>query len=86
MEHSVEAPLRWWAEGGYAEVARQLQKKHREGDSPVTAEHCRRLVRKLLRRRFRATDDPLWRPIGHRGYEELRRKLREGRALDHELR
>lgn len=81
----VELPLQWWAEGGYPEVARQLERHQKPGDRPVTPERCRRLVRGLLRRRFKATGDPVWKPFGHRGHEELRRRLRENRVLDHDL-
>ncbi|HET8631912.1 MAG TPA: hypothetical protein VFL91_31185 [Thermomicrobiales bacterium] len=81
----VEAPLQWWAAGGYAEVARELARTRRPDDPPVTPLSCRRLVHRLIRDRYRATGDATWRPRGHRGYEELRRKLRENRALDHDL-
>lgn len=66
---SVRHPLDWWAHGGYAEVVRQ---------TGWTLPQARRGVRKAIRA-YR------WNPIGHRGYQELRRKIMADAALDNEL-
>jgi hypothetical protein len=35
---------------------------------------------------FQRSGDPLWRPIGNRGYGHLRRAIMAGRVLDNDLR
>lgn len=62
-------PIDWWAYGGYAEVARQT------GWSLARA---RREVRKSFRLHG-------LRPIGHRGYAELRRTILSGGLLNNDL-
>jgi len=74
---ALDHPLDWWAYGGYAEVMRQL------GCGPAQA---RRVVRQRLKTYFRRTGDPIWRPVGHRGYAQLRRAIMAGQALDNDLR
>ena len=66
---SVKHPLDWWAYGGYTEVIR---------NTGWSLPKARREVRKAIR----AND---WNPIGHRGYQELRRRIMDGEMLDHEL-
>jgi hypothetical protein len=66
---SVRHPLDWWAYGGYAEVVR---------NTGWNRAKARREVRKAIRANG-------WRPIGHRGYEELRRRIMDGEMLDHDL-
>lgn len=74
---SVDHPLDWWAVGGYAPVMREL------GCTKAAARHA---VHHTIRAYFRRTADPRWRPIGHRGYAQLRREIMAGRMLDNELR
>ncbi len=81
----VSEPLQWWAYGHYPEVMRQLARRRRPGDKPVTLLFCRRLVKSQIRARFKATGDPIWDPRGHAGYERLRRAIMENRTLDHDL-
>ncbi len=66
---SVDHPLDWWAYGGYPEVVRQ---------TGWSLPKARREVRKAIRAHG-------WCPIGHRGYEELRRRIMDGELLDHDL-
>ncbi len=77
----VERELQWWAAGGYPEVVRQLQ---RLGHS-CTATQVRHIINAQIKRRYQATGDPLWKPVGHAGRERLRRAIRENRSLDHQL-
>jgi len=65
----VKHPLDWWAYGGYPEVVRQ---------TGWSLPKARREVRKAIRSYG-------WHPIGHAGYQELRRKLMNGEMFDHEL-
>lgn len=65
----VQHPLDWWAYGGYAEVMR-----HTGWNLPK----ARREVRKAMRARG-------WHAIGRQGYEELRRRIMDGKMLDHDL-
>jgi hypothetical protein len=73
---SVEHPLDWWAYGGYPAVVRELD------CDKTTARH---LVHRKIREYHRRTGDPLWRPIGNRGYAQLRRAIMDGRVLDNDL-
>jgi len=65
----MQHPLDWWAYGGYQEVM------HHTG---WTIEKSRREVRKAIRRYG-------WNPIGRLGYEKLRLRIMDGRALDNDL-
>lgn len=67
---AVKHPLDWRAYGGYPEVVRQ---------TGWTLPQARREVRKAIRAYG-------WHPIGHRGYQKLRRQIMAGGALDNELR
>jgi hypothetical protein len=62
----VSHPLDWWAYGGYPEVQRHT------GWSLARA---RREVKKAIKAQG-------WNPIGHAGYEDLRRKTMDGDILD----
>ncbi len=73
---SVEHPLDWWAYGGYLEVMRQLGCSH---------EQARRTVKQQIRSYFQRTGDQIWRPVGHRGYAQLRRAIMAGDLTDHDL-
>jgi len=73
------------AYGHHAEVLRQLERRRKPGDKPVTPRFCRRLAKAHLRARFKRTGDPLWDPRGHEGYERLRRAIMDNRTTDHEL-
>lgn len=72
----VEHPLDWWAAGGYELVMRELR------CAKNTARHK---VRAKIAEYFKRTSDPLWRPVGHRGYAALRGAILENRVLDNEL-
>jgi hypothetical protein len=65
----VSHPLDWWPYGGYPEVRRQT------GWSLARA---RREVRKAIKALG-------WHPIGHAGYEELRRRIMAGTTMDWDL-
>lgn len=65
----IQHPLDWWAYGGYNEVRRNT------GWSLAKA---RREVRKTIKALG-------WNPIGHGGYEELRRRIMDGEILDKDL-
>lgn len=65
----VMHPLDWWADGGYPKVMAK---------TGWSLPQARREVRRTIRRYG-------WKPIGNAGYEELKRRIRENRALDHEL-
>jgi hypothetical protein len=67
--YPLSHPLDWWAYGGYAEVVRQ---------SGWTLPKARREVRKAIKQQG-------WNPIGHTGYQELRRRLMSGDHLEHDL-
>jgi len=34
---------------------------------------------------FKCTGDPIWKPIGHRGYAQLRRAIMDGHILNNDL-
>jgi hypothetical protein len=65
----VDHPLDWWAFGGYAEVVR---------NTGWSAPRARREVKQSLKRLG-------LRPIGHRGYAELRRRIMAGGLLSNDL-
>jgi hypothetical protein len=65
----VAHPLDWWAYGGYAEVMRRT-------GWPLAK--ARREVRKAIRGYG-------LKPIGHRGYRDLRRRIMAGTLLDNDL-
>ncbi|MDP9471866.1 MAG: hypothetical protein M3Q71_14595 [Chloroflexota bacterium] len=73
---SVEHPLDWWAYGGYEMVMREL------GCTKTTARHK---VHAKIDEYFKRTGNPIWKPVGHRGYTELRRAIMDGRVLNNEL-
>jgi hypothetical protein len=66
---SINHPLDWWAFGGYAEVVRC---------TGWSLPHARREVRKAIKARG-------LRPIGHRGYNNLRKQIMAGNLLNHDL-
>ena len=72
----VDHPLDWWAYKGYPEVMRQLR-------CPKTI--ARHKVHAKIGEYFKRTGDPIWKPIGNRGYARLRRAIMENRVLDAEL-
>ena len=72
----VEHPLDWWAYGGYPMVMRELR---------CTKTQARHLVHAKIADYHRRTGDPIWRPIGNRGYAQLRRGIMENRVLDNGL-
>lgn len=74
---AVEHPLDWWAYGGYPAVMREL------GCTKVQARHA---VHHKIAEYYRRTGDLHWRPIGNRGYAELRRAIMAGQLLDNDLR
>lgn len=74
---SVDHPLDYWAYGGYPAVMRELH---------CTKAQARHLVHQKIREYFLRTGDPIWKPIGNRGYAQLRRAIMENRVLDNELR
>lgn len=65
----VSHPLDWWAYGGYAEVMRH---------TGWNLARARREVRKTIKAYG-------WNPIGHAGYQELRRQIMDGELLDKDL-
>jgi hypothetical protein len=65
----VTPPLDWWAYGGYAALMRQ---------TGWALPRARRQVRKAIR-------DYGWNPVGHRGYQELRRRINNGELFDNDL-
>lgn len=73
---SLEHPLDWWAYGGYPEVMRQLGCTHAQ---------ARRSVKQRLKATFHRTGDPRWKPVGHRGYAQLRRAIMTGELVDNDL-
>ena len=73
---SVEHPLDWWAYGGYPMVMRELRR---------TKTVARHKVRARIDEYYRRTGDPAWKPVGHRGFAALRRKIMQGLVLDNEL-
>ncbi len=73
---SVEHPLDWWAYGGYPAVMREL------GCTKTAARHK---VHAKIAEYFQRTGDPIWRPIGHRGYAQLRQAILDGRVLNNDL-
>jgi hypothetical protein len=62
-------PLDWWAYGGYREVMRQ---------TGWSSGRARREVKKAIKRYG-------WNPIGHAGYEDLRRKIMDSELFDRDL-
>ena len=73
---TVEHPLDWWANGGYAAVMRELR---------CTKTVARHKVRQKIEAYFRRTQDPIWKPIGNPGYSSLRRAIMAGLVLDNDL-
>ncbi len=74
---SVEHPLDWWAYGGYPAVIRELH---------CTKAVARHKVHQKIEGYYQQTGDPLWRPIGNRGYALLKKEIISGRVLDNDLR
>jgi hypothetical protein len=74
---SVDHPLDYWADGGYPAVMRELG---------CTKAQARHQVHAKINDYFRRTGDPIWKPIGNRGYAQLRRAIMAGQVLDNELR
>jgi hypothetical protein len=72
----VEHPLDWWAYGGYPVVMRRL------GCTKAVARHK---VHRKIAECFKRTGNPIWRPVGHSGYAELRRAIMARRVLDDDL-
>ncbi len=73
---SVEHPLDWWAYGGYSTVMREL------GCTKTVARHK---VHAKIEEYFKRTGNPIWKPVGHRGYTQLRRAIMDGRVLNNDL-
>ncbi len=73
---SVDHPLDWWAYGGYEMVMREL------GCTKTIARHK---VHAKIEEYFKQTGDPIWRPVGHRGYTQLQRAIMAGRVLNNDL-
>ncbi|MGI8476697.1 MAG: hypothetical protein ACR2OO_10040 [Thermomicrobiales bacterium] len=73
---AVRHPLGWWAYGGYPMVMREFD---------CTKTGARHKVREQIDEYYRRTGDPIWKPIGNRGFAALRRQIREGLMLDNEL-
>ncbi len=73
---SVDHRLDWWAFGGYPMVMRDLR---------CTKSQARRKVHGKIAGYYRRSDDPIWKPIGNRGYARLRRAIMEGRVLDNDF-
>ncbi|MGH2533089.1 MAG: hypothetical protein ACRDJW_12390 [Thermomicrobiales bacterium] len=65
----VRLPLDWWAYGGYPEVVRQ---------TGWNLPKARREVKKAIKANG-------WNPIGHAGYEVLRRQIMDGQMTDRDL-
>lgn len=65
----VKHPLDWWAYGGYDEVMR----------------HTGWNIAKACREVRKAIKSYGWNPIGHAGYQELRRQIMDGEILDKDL-
>lgn len=65
----VKHPLDWWAYGGYDHVIR---------NTGWARARARREVKKAIRSYG-------WNPIGHAGYQELRRRILNGEVLDKDL-
>ncbi len=66
---SINHPLDWWAFGGYAEVIRHT------GWNPAKARREVRTAIKALGLK----------PIGHRGYLDLRRRIMAGELFSNDL-
>lgn len=73
---AVGHPLDWWAYGGYQMVMRELK---------CTQTIARHKVRAKIDEYYSRTGDPMWKPVGNRGYAALRRTIMAGRSLDNEL-
>jgi hypothetical protein len=73
---AVENPLDWWAHGGYPAVMRELG---------CTNAQARHQVHQKIHNYYRRTGDPIWHPIGNRGYAQLRRAILDGRVLNNDL-
>ena len=73
---SVDHPLDWWASGGYSAVMRELK---------CTKTVARHKVHSKMIDYFKRTGDPIWKPVGNRGYAMLRRAIMQGRVLNNDL-
>ena len=73
---AVDHPLDWWAYGGYPMVMRELH---------CTKTVARHKVHQKIDDYFRRTGDPIWKPVGNRGYIHLRHALMVGHVLDSDL-
>jgi len=65
----VKHPLDWWAYGGYKEVIRQ---------TGWNLPKARREVKKVMH-------EYGWHPIGHKGYEELRKQIMAAQLFNWDL-
>ncbi len=73
---SVEHPLDWWAYGGYPAVMRELH---------CTRAVARHKVHMKIDDYYKRTGDSIWKPVGNRGYTQLRRTIMAGRVLNNDL-
>ncbi len=73
---SVDHPLDWWANGGYPAVMRELK---------CTKAVARHKVHQKILEYFKRTGDPIWKPVGNRGYAQLRQAIMDGCVLDNDL-
>ena len=73
---AVDHPLDWWAYGGYDAVMRELG---------CTKAQARHKVHAKIDAYFTRTGNPIWRPMGNRGYAQLRRAIMAGQVLDNDL-
>ncbi len=69
---AVRHSLDWWAYGGYLAVMRELR---------CTKTTARHKVRAHINAYYERTGDPLWKPVGNRGFARLRRAILDGRVL-----
>ena len=73
---TVEHPLDWWAYGGYPAVMRELR---------CSKSVARHQVHQKIVEYYRRTGDARWRPVGNRGFAQLRRAFMQGRVLNNDL-
>jgi hypothetical protein len=73
---AVDHPLDWWAYGGYPAVMRELK---------CTKAQARHKVHQKITEYYRRTGDPIWRPVGNRGFAQPRRAILRGQLIDNDL-
>lgn len=84
---NVEHPLDWWAAGGLEEVCREYAKVEpgRDWSYPHAKRRAYKRVHGALNRMYKATGDTIWKPVGHKQHEQLRKRITSFKIWNYDL-